>query len=299
MPFGLVSIATVLGEHEVGVEELAAAHGATPTAVRHSVEGLHVFRSERSSLELGVAAANLCLERAQLTPDAVDCVLWCGGAPESASGRMVQEELKIKNAFAFSLLAGCSALPIALHSARGLVADGTVRNVLVVYGERWPSRLMPLDFMGTDQFSETERTYVFSDSGGAALVGTTECLRLEGFGFANVTENPKPESNRLLVAWEELPMQRLAIERCLTAAGITVDELDHVLLTNIAPDVRRSWMNRFRLPQELLHTRETMPSHLGNGDGLYALESLTEGPPARILLCALSLGAMRCALIRR
>ncbi len=224
MSIGVLQIATCVGEHEVSVDELAAEYDASAAAVRRSVEGLRVLRSDRSSLELGVTAARDCLAE-HGHEETIDCVIWCGAGGERIQASDVQRELGLARAFALTPLCDCTGVPMALRIARGLVRDGSARKVLIVHGERWPERLRFLAVPGSDRFSTTTRAHVFSDSGGAMIVGESEALRLEAFGFANLIQSPVPALDAdadliatLAFAYEELPMQRLAIERCLNAA---------------------------------------------------------------------------------
>jgi 3-oxoacyl-[acyl-carrier-protein] synthase-3 len=130
---------------------------------RTGIKQRRIAAPHESTSSMGIEAAKIALERAELSADDIDLVI-CGTAtpdfPFPATACLIQDALGIKGG-AFDLEAGCTSFMYALSIAAAFVSSGTYRNVLVV-GSEALSRI--LDW--------TDRTtcVLFGDGAGAVVV---------------------------------------------------------------------------------------------------------------------------------
>lgn len=84
---------------------------------------------------LAAAAGREALDRAGLSPEAIDTVIVATCTPDRpfpATASTVQAELKIPRAGAFDLVAACSGFVYGMRVASGIVKSGLSRNLLLV-----------------------------------------------------------------------------------------------------------------------------------------------------------------------
>lgn len=126
-------------------------------------ERRHAAPSEATS-DLGAKAAAVCLTRAGVAAEAVECIILATSSPDRsmpATATRVQHLLGARNAFAFDVNAVCSGAVYALHLADALIRSGQHASILVVAAELYSRILNPQDFS----------TYpYFGDGAGAVLL---------------------------------------------------------------------------------------------------------------------------------
>ena len=167
MRIGITALARYAPERIVTNDELAQ---SVDTSDEWIVS--HTGIRERRIAEPGVAASDLALEAARLaleqrgiTPNDIDLVLVATSTPDytpfPASASIVQEKLGCEHAGAFDLQAGCTGFVYGIESARGVVAAGSIRRVLVVGSEVLSS---------ITNWSDRNTCVLFGDGAGAAIV---------------------------------------------------------------------------------------------------------------------------------
>lgn len=130
---------------------------------RTGIKQRRIAAPDESTSSMGIGAARIALDRAELTPADIDLVI-CGTATPDfqfpATACLIQDALGITGG-AFDLEAGCTSFMYALSIASAYVSAGIHRNVLVV-GSEVLSRI--LDW--------TDRTtcVLFGDGAGAVVV---------------------------------------------------------------------------------------------------------------------------------
>jgi 3-oxoacyl-[acyl-carrier-protein] synthase-3 len=156
---------TALPERVVTNDELSQTLDTSDEWIRERT-GIRERRVGGSAVSLGLEAARAALERAGLDGGALDCVLLATTTPDRlipASAPVLQEALGAQCP-AMDLNAACSGFMYGLWVARGLLATGS-RRILLVGAEhltRW------LDW--------TDRTtaVLFGDGAGAVVLEATE-----------------------------------------------------------------------------------------------------------------------------
>jgi 3-oxoacyl-[acyl-carrier-protein] synthase-3 len=118
-----------------------------------------------SASDLAVKAAERTLEQRGLAANDVDLVIVATSSPDyspfPASACIVQERLGCENAGAFDLQAGCTGFVYALETARGFVAAGSVKRVLVIGSEV---------LTAITNWNDRNTCVLFGDGAGAAVV---------------------------------------------------------------------------------------------------------------------------------
>lgn len=129
-------------------------------------------KHEETTTSMGAAAARIACERAGITPDEVDFIIFATLSPDyyfPGCGVLMQRELGItgREAAALDIRNQCSGFLYGLSVADQFVKTGMYRNVLVVGAE--------MHSMGLD-FSSRGRnvTVIFGDGAGAVVLQPTE-----------------------------------------------------------------------------------------------------------------------------
>lgn len=133
-------------------------------------ERRHVIKGEDTTLTLGVKAAKIAIERADIDKDEIDFIVFATLSPDyyfPGPGVMVQRELGIKTVGALDVRNQCSGFVYALSVADQFIKTGMYKNVLVIGSE--------VHSTGLD-FSTRGRgvTVIFGDGAGAAVLSREE-----------------------------------------------------------------------------------------------------------------------------
>lgn len=134
-------------------------------------ERRHIKKGDGNSTSvMGVKAAKIALERANLTPNDIDMVVFATLSPDKyfpGGGVEVQEMLEMRTVPAIDIRNQCSGFVYALSVADQYVKTGMCKNVLVIGSENHSGGL---DF--TTRGSGV--SVIFGDGAGAAVVSRNE-----------------------------------------------------------------------------------------------------------------------------
>jgi 3-oxoacyl-[acyl-carrier-protein] synthase-3 len=92
--------------------------------------------------DMGLEAARSALQRAQITPEEVDCILVTTSTPDYqtiSTACMIQHGLGAIKASAMDIQAACSGYVYGICSAKSFIESGMYKNVLVVASEKLSS----------------------------------------------------------------------------------------------------------------------------------------------------------------
>lgn len=149
--------------------------GGDKVAMKVGVNSRHVAAKGETATDLAERAARKLFEESNINPSEIDFVLLCTQSPDyhlPSSACILQYRLGIPTtvgAFDFNL--GCSGCIYGMAVAKGLIAGGIAKNVLVLTAETYNKYLHPLD--------KSNRS-IFGDGAAACLVSTE--------GFAEIGE---------------------------------------------------------------------------------------------------------------
>ena len=128
--------------------------------------------STQSTSDMGVEAAKLALQRANLKADDIDIVICATLSPDylcmPSTATLISHKLGILDKPAFDISAACSGFIYLLSIAKAYIESGAYRNILLVGAEKTSSVL---------DFSDRSTCILFGDGAGAAVVGQTDDVK--------------------------------------------------------------------------------------------------------------------------
>ncbi|MDE3143040.1 MAG: ketoacyl-ACP synthase III [Bacteroidota bacterium] len=133
-------------------------------------ERRYAHRTEETTTTMGVAAAKIAIERAGITAQDVDFIVFATLCPDyyfPGCGVLVQRELKMKEIGALDVRNQCSGFLYALSVADQFIRSGTYKNILVIGSEK---HSFGLDFSTRGR----NVSVIFGDGAGAVVLQPTE-----------------------------------------------------------------------------------------------------------------------------
>ena len=136
---------------------------------RTGIKERRLVSGNESAVDLGISAAKKALDKSGINADDIEIVIVASSAPPQlypAIGCRIQAALGIpNNAPAFDITAACSGLIYALSIARGYIASGMYKNILIVATDN-NSRLL--------NWEDRTASILFGDGAGAMVVTVAE-----------------------------------------------------------------------------------------------------------------------------
>ena len=131
---------------------------------RTGIKERRIVENEVTASDLAIEASLRALDDANILPSEIDLIVAATITPDClvpSTACFIQEKIGAKNAGAFDLLAACSGFVYALSIAKGFVASGAMKTVLVV-GTECLSKI-------TD-YTDRSTCILFGDGAGAVVV---------------------------------------------------------------------------------------------------------------------------------
>jgi 3-oxoacyl-[acyl-carrier-protein] synthase-3 len=150
--------------------------GIDKISSKTGISSRHISAEDEFSSDMAVKAAEKLFDEHQIDRDTVDFLLLCTQSPDyllPTTACILQDRLGLKTtvgALDFNL--GCSGFVYGLSLAKGLIAGGMAKNVLLITSETYSKFIHPKD--------KSNKT-IFGDAAAATLVSATE-------GFCNIGE---------------------------------------------------------------------------------------------------------------
>ncbi|HQR93818.1 MAG: 3-oxoacyl-ACP synthase [Bacteroidetes bacterium 24-39-8] len=126
-------------------------------------------RTEETTTTMGVEAAKIAIERAGITPQDIDFIVFATLSPDyyfPGCGVLLQRALKMKEVGALDVRNQCSGFLYALSVADQFIRSGMYQNILVVGAEK---HSMGLDFSTRGR----NVSVIFGDGAGAVVLQAT------------------------------------------------------------------------------------------------------------------------------
>lgn len=242
---------------------------------RSGIESRRWANDDETVVAMSVAAAQKALADAGITPEQVDCVIVSTvthlyQTPSAAA--QIAHLLGTNRAAAFDVSAACAGFCYGLSLASDMVRVGTAGHVVVIGVERL-----------SDLTDKTDRStaFLFADGAGAAVVGPAASAGEAGIGpvvwgsdgehldlirqkedwrdaLFNETGPAMPhlvmEGNPVF-RWASYEMAKVAQE-ALTAAGVTVDDLDVFVPHQANMRITDAMARQLKLPERVAIGRD-------------------------------------------
>ena len=135
-------------------------------------ERRHIINGEDTTTSMGVKAAKIAIERAGISNDEIDFVIFATLSPDyyfPGPGVLVQRDLGLKTVGALDVRNQCSGFVYALSVADQYIKTGMYKNILVIGSE--------VQSTGLDMTTRGRGvSVIFGDGAGAAIVSREEDL---------------------------------------------------------------------------------------------------------------------------
>lgn len=159
-----------LPEKVVGNEELVKEFpewSVEKVAQKVGVDSRHVAAENETAGDLAEKAARKLFEEYKIAPSEIDFLMLCTQSPDyflPSTACVLQDRLGIPtSAGAFDYNLGCSGCIYGLAMAKGLIAAGVAKNVLLLTAETYNKYLHP---------SDKSNKSIFGDGAAACLIST-------------------------------------------------------------------------------------------------------------------------------
>ena len=148
----------------------------------------HVAAEKETAVDMAVSAAEMLFQQGKCQKEDIDFVLLCTQSPDyflPSSSCIIQSRLGLRRDIgALDYNLGCSGYVYGLSLAKGLVAAGIAKNVLLLTSETYNKHLHPRDKGNRSIFGDGASATVISDHG-IAEIGDFE-LGTDGEGANNL-----------------------------------------------------------------------------------------------------------------
>jgi len=143
MHIGMAGIGLYIPSQCMTAAELAQATGVPEDVIAHKfgIKKKPIASEEETTSYMGLKAAEAALADAQITPEDIDLIIWCGAQhkdyPCWLAGLSVAQNLGATRAWSFDMEAMCGSMMAALDVAKSLMsARDDLNTVLLVSGYR-------------------------------------------------------------------------------------------------------------------------------------------------------------------
>jgi 3-oxoacyl-[acyl-carrier-protein] synthase-3 len=157
-------------------------------------ERRYAHRTEETTTTMGVEAAKIAIERAGITPQDIDFIIFATLSPDyyfPGCGVLVQRAMKMKEVGALDVRNQCSGFVYALSVADQFIKTGMYKNILVIGSEK---HSFGLDFSTRGR----NVSVIFGDGAGAVVLQPTE---KEGQGILSTHLHSDGESAEILAMY--------------------------------------------------------------------------------------------------
>ena len=230
----------------------------------------HIARDDEAASDLGAQAAKVALDRSGTDPESIDMVLVATassdyvGFPSTAC--IVQDMIGAKNAAAMDISVGCTGFVYGLETAKGFIASGAARRVLLI-GSEVLTRIV--------DWTDRSTCVLFGDGAGAAVISPSSngrgildsVLKADGSGASYLAREvggtrapfkPGHTAERdLLIKMEGQPVYNFAvpaiievIRQILDRNGLTIDDITYIVPHQANQRIIEAAAKRSRIPYE-------------------------------------------------
>ena len=164
------AISYYLPKAELTNDDLAALFpewGVKKIAAKIGIDTRHITAADEYASDMAIAAAQKLFAEHNIQPGDIDFILYCTQSPDHllpTTACIIQDKLGIPvKAGALDLNLGCSGYIYGLALAKGLIAAGIAKNILLLTAETYSKFIHPDD--------KSNRT-IFGDAAAASLIST-------------------------------------------------------------------------------------------------------------------------------
>lgn len=157
-------------------------------AEKVGIASRHIAAPDETSADLAYAAGRKLLDGAGIDSASIDCLIFCTQTPDyvlPTTACLLQHRLGLgTHVAAFDFNQGCSGYIYGLAIAKGFLAAGLARNVLLLTGETYSKLIHPRDRTVRVLFGDAGSATLLTAEGGARVGAIT--LGTDGSGAENL-----------------------------------------------------------------------------------------------------------------
>lgn len=157
-------------------------------AQKVGIDKRHVVNENETSTDLAIAAAEKLFTEHSIDRESIDFILFCTQSPDyylPTSACVIQDKIGVPTtAGALDFNLGCSGYVYGLSVAKGLIAGGIAKNVLLLTGETYSKFIHEKDKGNQTIFGDAASATLISDNGFAEIGNFS--LGTDGRGAKNL-----------------------------------------------------------------------------------------------------------------
>ncbi|MDX4028106.1 ketoacyl-ACP synthase III [Aliarcobacter skirrowii] len=135
---------------------------------RTGIKERRLAEKEEASSDLGARAAELAIQRANISKDEIDLIICATVTPDylcmPSTACLIASKIGITNVMAFDVSAACTGFVYILNIAKAFIESGLKKNVLIIGAEKYSSIL---------NYEDRTTCFIFGDGAGAAIISAT------------------------------------------------------------------------------------------------------------------------------
>ncbi|MFA5720796.1 MAG: beta-ketoacyl-ACP synthase III [Aliarcobacter sp.] len=135
---------------------------------RTGIKERRLAEKEEAPSDLGARAAELAIQRANISKDEIDLIICATVTPDylcmPSTACLIASKIGITNVMAFDVSAACTGFVYILNIAKAFIESGLKKNVLIVGAEKYSSIL---------NYEDRTTCFIFGDGAGAAIISAT------------------------------------------------------------------------------------------------------------------------------
>lgn len=136
---------------------------------RTGIKERRLAEKEEASSDLGARAAELAIQRANISKDEIDLIICATVTPDylcmPSTACLIASKIGITNVMAFDVSAACTGFVYILNIAKAFIESGLKKNVLIIGAEKYSSIL---------NYEDRTTCFIFGDGAGAAIISATD-----------------------------------------------------------------------------------------------------------------------------
>ena len=262
---------------------------------RTGIKERRIADESMATSDLAYGAALKVLEKANLSPDKLDCIIVATASPDTlfpSTACIVQNKLKAVNAAAFDLSAGCTGFVYSLVVSSQMISTGMYENILII-GAETLSRFM--------DWQDRNTCVIFGDGAGAVLVSSIEegrgllgshigsdgsggdMLILPAGGSRQPASEETLKNRQHYIKMEGREVFKSAvrymcegIERALVKCDLTREDIDILIPHQANMRIIKAVAKRFKLKKDQVYINVNKYGNTSAASILIALDELVE-----------------------
>ena len=136
---------------------------------RTGISERRIASDSENTSDLGVEAAKIAIQRANINKDDIDLILCATITPDylcmPSTACIIADKLDIKNVMSLDISAACTGFVYAVSVAKAFIESGMKKNVLIIGAEKLSSIV---------DYTDRTTCMLFGDGAGAAILSATQ-----------------------------------------------------------------------------------------------------------------------------